>query len=225
MVSSYFKRLIPFLCIVFCFNGLNAQSGKPIKEILVVFASSAKFPFVDLFKNGFREELLKNKAYEYDLSFEFVDHRFIGEEIFNEDIKKLFIDKYKDNLPDAVVYVANTPANFKLNLKEIFPRIPVILACEGYTYKDKFQIPDGYVGAAGVLELKNTLDIILKLQPKTRKVNVIVGNMDRENDWIAKDSSIFNLYEDRLEFESMHQKSLSELLETVKHSAPTTVNL
>ena len=219
------RRLIVCLLLVFLVQQLGAQHVKPSKKVLLVFASSAKFPFVDLFKNGFKDEMSKNKDFEYDLSLEFVDHRFIGEHAFNRDIKQLFIDKYKDDLPDLVVYVANSPDNFKLDLKAIFPHIPVILACEGYTYKDKFQIPDQYVGVAGVLELKHTIDVIKKLQPATAKINVIVGNMERENDWVAMDSAVFNLYKDKLKFEILQKMPLSHLIEKVRHSEPTTVNL
>lgn len=146
-------------------------------------------------------------------------------------LTKFLKKKYEDNLPDIIIHQIRNYKNDKyskyfFNYKEIFPNVPVLLTgADEFDNIIKTKLPDNYTGVFRKMDLKPSFDLILKTIPSTKKIYIVIGNTESENNFLNKTLKQIEQYKDKVKFEILQQQDVSEIFEKVKNAEKNSVIL
>ncbi len=135
-------------------------------------------------------------------------------------------EKYADRHPDLVIliYVGNVAIAGKL-LEQLFPGTPVILA--GFTEEE---IAPQHFGqwVSGIAQRVNpraSIDLILHLQPETRRIVVIGGTADVDRQVMDRAKDAARSFAGKVEFDFWDNLSMAQLRQAVSALPPHTAIL
>ncbi|HMF48691.1 MAG TPA: ABC transporter substrate binding protein, partial [Candidatus Saccharimonadales bacterium] len=135
-------------------------------------------------------------------------------------------EKYLDYPPDLVllIYVGNLGLAEKL-LKELFPGVPIVVV--GLTEE---KIPPGQLGThltglAQRSDPRGTIELVLRLQPETRRIVVIGGTAEVDTDVVSRVREAVRSLTGRAEFDFWTNRSISEMTQAVRSLPPQTAIL
>ena len=148
----------------------------------------------------------------------------------DESFRRLFRDylkgKYADNSPDVIIliYVGNLAITAKL-LEQMFPGVPVVVA--GLTEE---AVPVGSLGGhlTGVAQRSDpqgTIELMLGLQPETRRIVVIGGTAEVDTHVIGRARQAARSLTGRIEFDFWTNRPMSEITNAVRSLPPQTAIL
>ena len=148
----------------------------------------------------------------------------------DESFRRLFRDylkgKYADNSPDVIIliYVGNLAITAKL-LEQLFPGVPVVVA--GLTEE---AVPVGSLGGhlTGVAQRSDpqgTIELMLGLQPETRRIVVIGGTAEVDTHVIGRARQAARSLTGRIEFDFWTNRPMSEITNAVRSLPPQTAIL
>ena len=199
-------------------QAVPAQQVKPVKRVLILndlgFISSPGFAEVD--KAIFAG--LEKSPYQVELYYESLDLT-----LFPDDASRLrfwneFIQKYSDRKIDVIVAVGSASLRFVIDSQEEFLRkIPIVFCAVLGNAPERHETDKQFTGVVATLHPAETLDLALRLLPRTKRVVVVggVGKFDEAFQAIAKEG--FRSYESKLEFTYLTNLAMPDLLERLKH--------
>jgi signal transduction histidine kinase len=124
--------------------------------------------------------------------------------------------KYAGRKIDLVIAGLATGLDYALKYREtIFPGVPIIFCAVDEREVKARKLPPDVIGTPLRFDLTATLDLALRLHPKTRRVAVIAGNADMDAFWAAQARRLFRPYEGRLQFVYLTGLPLRDLLKRV----------
>ena len=135
-------------------------------------------------------------------------------------------EKYADQRPDLVMllYVGNLAAAGNL-LQYLFPETPVIVAglTEEEVRPNQFGRPIS--GIAQRLDPRASIELILRLQPETRRIVVIGGTAEVDRSVIERTKEAARSFAGRAEFDFWDNRTVAELHQAVSALPAKTVIL
>jgi PAS domain S-box-containing protein len=135
-------------------------------------------------------------------------------------------EKYAAQRPDLVIllYIGNLGTAGKL-LVQLFPGTPVIVA--GYTEEEVSPDQFGSLvsGIAQRVDPRATLELILRLQPETRRIVVIGGTAEIDRNVMDRVKDAATSFAGRVNFEFWDNRSMAELRPAVSALPPRTAIL
>jgi hypothetical protein len=150
--------------------------GKSLPRVLLLYSNDRLLPANLRFDSGFREVLDQGFGERYELFTEFLDAvRFPGEER-NDAMAASLRVRYKERPPHVLVAGGPEALDFFLNRRDsLFPRTPLVFG--GLRLRDRPDIKFGpdVAGMPMSLEIAPTLELVLRLRPRTREVVVLSG--------------------------------------------------
>ena len=173
--------LIVTIFITFVLFGAASTEAASPKHILFLHAQTEDFPAHKLFENGFKKQLqLANETAEY--SYDYLElTKFSPNPRYPEQLASFLKQKYLIRQPDLVVTHLGPAADFALKYgREIFPQAQFLLAADEVEGVSNHALPSGFGGVTGIFDIKNTIGLILQLQPDVRKIYVVIGDSERE---------------------------------------------
>lgn len=178
------------LCAVACViatTGAHAAEAGPAKWVLLISTGSRFSPGFALVDQVVLEALGKMGAGAVEVYPENLDILRFPSERFARIFSEYLAEKYAKQPLNLVilVYIGNLGTAGKF-LQQLFPKTPVIVA--GFTEekiaRDQF---GGLVsGIAQRVDPRATLELILRLQPETRRIVVIAGTAEIDRDVFNK---------------------------------------
>ena len=145
---------------------------------------------------------------------------------------KLLQLEFSEQKPDLIVPVSYSAMQFLLeDGKELFPGTPVVALFNARRLDElKQRIATGtagrdITGVASTDEPARTLDLILRLQPDTRRVVVVGGSSSVDKYWIDQLQHDFSPYGQTVEVTYLTGLTMNELLTRVAGLPPHTVIL
>lgn len=127
--------------------------------------------------------------------------------------------KYADRFIDVIV--ANSDASLNFFLKDrgnLFPQTPIVFVATKYPSKEEMATGPGLTGAVVLSTQRETLDLALRLHPRTQQVFVISGTLEHDKRIETLTRHELESYENRITITYLTDLSLEDLIAKAKNS-------
>jgi PAS domain S-box-containing protein len=217
------------LCALFFFAAVTTASGAESerdKRVLIISTGSRFSPGFALVDQGVLEGLAKILSARVETYAENLDILRFPTERFQRIFTEYLAEKYAEQRPDLIilVYVGNVGIAGKL-LQQMFPGTPIIVA--GFTEEEVRTDQFGPLvsGIAQRVDPRANLELILRLQPETRRIVVIGGTAEVDRNVLNRAREAARSFVGRVEFEFWDNRSMPELRKGVTALPPQTAIL
>jgi PAS domain S-box-containing protein len=171
-----------------------------------------------LVQRGIRSIFAAQSAEQVDVYDEYLELAGVAP----NDLLKLQVEflrrKYAGRKVDLVITWVSPALDFALEHRpEIFPGVPIVFSTIEEREIKSRKLPPDVIGVPIALDQKGTLDLALRLHPKTRHVFVIAGTNKFDRYWESQAREEFHPYESEREFVYLSGLKLNELKERVAH--------
>jgi len=132
------------------------------------------------------------------------------------DLAEFLRKKYAGEKIDLVMAALASSLEFALEYRDqIFPDVPIVFMAVDQQEVQKHELPADVIGVPVKLDLAATLEVALRLHPKTRRVFVITGSAAFDAYWEGAARRTFAPYEGRVAFVYLSGLSMDDLLKRV----------
>jgi PAS domain S-box-containing protein len=208
-------RTIYVLCATVCLivtGGAHAAEVTPTKRVLILSTGSRLSPGFTLMDRAILKALGNNLSNPVDTYAENLDILRFPRDRFQRIFAGYLTEKYAEQPPDLIVlvFVGSLAVAGKL-LYEVFPGTPVVVAgaTEEDVRADQFRNP--VIGVASRVKPRATLELILRLQPETRRVVVVGGTAEVDRQVLDRVKEAARSFEGRVRFDFWDNRSMAEL--------------
>jgi len=205
-------------------QGVAEAQVKPVRRVLVLndlgIVSSPGFAEIDqaIFAG------LQKSSYQIEFYQESMELTLFPDEVSQRRFREEFIRKYSDRKPDVIITAGSDSLKFIAESDLRFLRDTPIIFC---TILGK--LPDGlspgmhFTGVLGTLQPEETLNLALRLLPRTRHVIVTGGMGQFDYRWEAIAKQRFHNYESKLDFTYLTDLTMPTLLERLRNLPNNTI--
>ncbi len=143
------------------------------KKVLIIHSYHSGLGWTDSIMSGIRDAFTQS-TYDIQLSAEYLDARRTVDPEGTRAIRAFLLSKLKRAAPDLVIVSDNAAFNFILKERaSLFPDVPVVFCGVNDFRPDMLSGQHGITGVAEDSSIPETVDIALRLHPKTKKIVVI----------------------------------------------------
>ena len=196
-----FRRSLFCLAMIWSVAGLAAETpaAEPQKIVLALYGGRPDLPANFVVDDILRSTLEKELGSHLDFYAEFLDASRWPEAETESAVHDYLRHRYAQKRPSVIIAVAQPAISFmRLYGEELFPGVPIV----AFGARDMLRDWDPrhpITAALSRIEIKGTLELALRLQPRTREVLLISG-VSPSDQW----------------FESLARNQLTELENRVK---------
>jgi PAS domain S-box-containing protein len=174
---EFFRRSLFCLTMIWSVAGLavEAPAVQPQKIVLALYGGRPDLPANFVVDEIIRSTLAKELGPRFDFYAEFLDAARWPEAETESAVHDYLRRRYAQKRPSVIIAVAQPAINFmRLYGDELFPGIPIV----AYGVLDMLRDWDPrrpLAAALSKVDIKGTLELALRLQPRTREVLLISG--------------------------------------------------
>ena len=165
-----------------------------------------------------------NSKKNIDVKIQYLNSGYNFEKKYSQLVYELCKYKFKNTKFDVVITLDNNAFEF---LKEygdtLFPSTPVVF-CGVYNFnKSMISEKPFFTGLSKSLDIQSTINMALKLQPRTKQVFIITGKNSKGI--IAKNiiEGLVHLYKDKVKFLFSDEENITKLKEKVNNLPKDTI--
>jgi signal transduction histidine kinase len=199
-----------------------AHAQPPPKLVLLVHGGTELFPGNHDFDAAIREKLFSRASIKVEAHSEYLESEEFGEAAFTS-LRQAIEIKFRGRSFDLVIANTSTALQFVLRYRdELFRGVPVVFAAVNLppaVVEGKVAGVTGIVRAASIAE---TVELILKLHPGTRRVHVIRYGPTLPGYHEHTEQS-FAPFSSRVKVTFSEETTVSEMLATLKTLPPDTI--
>lgn len=153
-----------------------------------------------------------------DYSYEYLEWtRHSSDAAYPESVAAYLRQKYARQKPNLVLVVGGQIAKFAADRSsELFPQVPMIFTGNTLSASDLSQISASYTSLTESYDIRKAIELILQIQPKTKKIYWVIGNSEPERRLMARESRLLQSFGDRVDFEYLAKLTVPQLLERVR---------
>jgi signal transduction histidine kinase len=217
------------LCVIACLivtGGAHAAEDGRAKRVLLISTGTRFSPGFALVDQGVLEALGKMESAKAEVYGENLDIVRFSAERFGRIFSEYLKEKYAEQPPDLIIlaFVGNLGIAGKL-LLQLFPGTPLIVA--GVTEEEIRRDQFGALvsGVALRVDPSATMELVLRLQPETRRIVVIGGTAEVDRVVLNRVKEVARSFKGRIEFDFWDNRTMAELRQTVSALPPQTVIL
>jgi PAS domain S-box-containing protein len=206
--------------------------GNPPKRVLLLYSFDNDEGMYTAFDHTLRAELRSGVRDRVEFYTEYLDLVRFPSPAHTANLVKLLNLEFSDQKPDLIVPVSYSAMRFLLEEgKELFPGVPAVALFNARRLDEvQRRIATGtagrdITGVASTDEPARTLDLALKLQPDTQRVEVVVGCSPVEKFWVDQLKQDFQPYRQRVEVDFLTGLTMNDVLRRVAELPPHTVVL
>ena len=196
----------------------------PVPRVLLLYSDDRLLPAGLRFDAGFRDTLEQGLGERYDLFTEFLNADRFPDEARQDAMAEALRVRYRKSPPQVLVAGGEEALRFFMKRRDsLFPGTPLVFGGVGLRGEPTDWIPPDIAGVPISQEIAPTLDLALRLRPKTREVVVISGSaaFDRKGDALARKD--FKPFESRVQVTYWNDLPFAELTRRISALAPETV--
>src|SRR4029434_8881625 len=162
------------------------------------------------------QALAKSESGPVDVYPENLDILRFPTERFARIFSEYLAEKYSEQPPDLIVFVyignLGTAAKF---LQQLFPTTPLVVA--GFTEEEvpRDQFGSLVSGIAQRVDPRATIELILRLQPETRRIIVIGGTAEVDRNVFDRVKEAARSFAGRVDFQFWNNQRMTELPQSV----------
>ena len=205
---------------------VHAADGDLGKRVLMISAGSRFAPGFVLAEEHALETLRRLGPDQIEFYSEALDIVRFPSDSYRRLFRNYLSEKYAANPPDLIIliYVGNLGVAEEL-FKKLFPGVPVVVA--GFTEEkiSENQLGPHVHGVAQRVDPRGTIDLILRLQPDTRRIVVIGGTAEVDRQVISRTQEAARSYSTQVEFNFWTGRPMAEISNAVKSLPPQTAIL
>ena len=214
---------LAFLFAVFCVAWFNAAVGGPIqafsapkKTVLVLYGDPLSAPADRMTEQGLTAGLSSEHASDLQVFSEYLDLMRFPASRYGEDIVRYLRARYGTRKPDVLITVTNTTLQFTLDHRdELFPGVPIVFANVDHREVEAKERPPDITGLWMAWDYQRTLELALRLQPKTREVVCVSGTGDEEQPWNNEARKVLERFASRVSSRWLDELPLQAVLDEV----------
>ena len=174
---------------VFCVACFNTAAGRPVealsapkKTVLVFYGHPLSLPANRLMEQGLTAALSNADAWDLEVFSEYLDLARFPAARYGDDIVPYLRARYATRKPDVLIVVSNITLQFVLDHRdELFPGVPIVFTGVDHREVEGKEMPPDVTGLWMAWDYQRTLELALRLQPKTREVICVAGTSRRAN--------------------------------------------
>ena len=219
------SKLLPLLFIALGFSLYAAAQDEPARRILVLNADGFLFPAINVIDQAIYKALM-NSPVRLELYYEHMDANLFPDPSDQQRFRDFYIRKYENRRPDVVITVGPLPLRFMLDThQKAFAGVPVIFCLQNGTVSSDAVTDPDFTGVDSDIAPVETLEVALRLRPRTKHVIVAGGSDDYDKQTEAVLKRQLHVYEDRLDFVYLTDLAMPDLLERLRHPPANSVIL
>jgi signal transduction histidine kinase len=207
--------LAAFLGLVPCTPAVGVESTR---RVLVLYPVSDGQPGILLFDQSLRSIFRSSGREKIEVYNEFLDAARFADDRYQRQLAGFLNQKYAGRKIDLIIPALAPSLDFVLKYREeLLPGVPVIYAAIEQREAKARNLGPGVIGVPMKVDLEATLEVALRLHPRTRRVAVVAGKSKTDSYWVAQAREAFRGYEGKVEFVYLIGLPLDELLREVAH--------
>ena len=188
------------------------------RRVVLLFDERVELPGMSRLDAEFIRTLQANSADPVEVYREAMDLSRFGSDTYKSSLRDFFRTKYADKKIDVAVAVMAPAFDFLSSYGNlIFPGIPIVFCGLERKQLGNKPLPPNWYGVLVKRELAPTLDIVLRIHPKTREIVVVSGTSEFDNTISAEAQNEFRAYESRLAFTYLSDLPFQSLLQILSH--------
>ena len=197
-------------------NEANTALGLKSKRVVVLTEVGISSPAIasvdhDLYTG------LQESPYRIEFYSEYLETSLSPDGASQADIQDSFIRTYQLRKPDVIVTVGPTPTKVMVDAHErFFPGVPIVFCCSSEYQADYPKLDAHFTGAWLDFDTDKTVQLALRLLPKTNQVVVVGGTSSFDQHLLGEVKKAQNKYEARLQFTYLTNLPLEEIVDRVK---------
>jgi hypothetical protein len=177
-----------------------AAGSEGHKAVLVLYAEQRLLPAHFILDESIRSTISAGSSGPVDFYSEYLDLTRFPRARYKQEMVDFFRRKYAGRKIDLIIPVTVQALDFLLKSRaELFPGAPVVFAGVEQRQIEGRELGPNVTGVVALWDVVGTLDVALRLQPKTRRVVVVGGTSSFDRAREADARSALRKYEGRVE--------------------------
>jgi len=198
-------------------DGHAQQFVRPIR-VLVLNWDEKDYPANVDFERRFQASLRLAARGPVEFYSESVQSSRFPGEVQSKLLHNYIRRKYADRPIDVVVPRTTVPLNFLFKYRrDLFPHTPIVFAATSHPGAAQLKSGAGATGVVFVNSYRKTLDLAVKLHPRTERVFIVSGTPGREKSFEQMARSQLRGYESKAAIIYLTDLTLEELMVRIKH--------
>ena len=218
LIGRFLGRALPYTLLACWLAVPPAPAGAaeaPQKRVLLLYTARRDAPGTSAVEKTLQKSLNDGLAGGLDYYNEYVDVASFPEQSYQSALRDFLRRKYARNQFDLIVTVGGTSLNFIVRYgAELFPGVPVVFLGPGAHTVRGLRLGPNFTGQVERLDLLGSVDVALRLQPRTRRVFVVSGASESDRFYETLARQQLREFEGRVELIYLAGLPLKELLKT-----------
>lgn len=209
--------LVVFAVLLAAVAGMPAfGAGSPPKQLLILHSYHKGYKWTDDVSRGV-EAALQNEGRGVRVRHEFMDTKRFSDPAYFELLYQTYKHKFGNSRFDVITASDNDAFNFLLKHRDdLFPGTPVVFCGVNYFEPSQLRGAKLFTGVNEAPDVKATLDLALKLHPKTRRIVVINDTTTTGLVMHREITKLIPAYRGRVAFTFLEEAEMPEILATVQ---------
>ncbi|GAB6058476.1 sigma 54-interacting transcriptional regulator [Desulfonatronum parangueonense] len=229
LLAPLFSGLFLFvLALLLCLPPLPEAEAVPgtNKNVLVLFPGPSHLPAYALINQGIKSTFALSPDPHIEYYIEYMDfYRDLSPDHHNG-LLEFFRGKYSGVELDLVITIGSPALRFAVEHgDELFPLVPVVYAAVLPQELKQINLDENFTGVLAEVDFAGQLELILKVQPRTKWVVFITGVSTTDLALLGLFRNAAKPFTDRLEFTYLNHLPLEEIEAQVRELPPDTVVL
>ncbi len=218
-MQSIHQKSIHVLFLLMSFQFLlpmtsNSYAAGP-KNILILHSYHQGYKWTDDQQRGIMSAL-KPMTKGAKFYFEYMGTKWVADTSFFEQLRDVFKRRYANIPLDVIIATDNDAFNFLRKYRdEMFGAVPVVFCGVNWLKPEDLQGRSLYTGVNEDADIKDNIDLMLRLHPRTTDIYVI-ADLTTTGQLIHHElQEVFPLYKDRVAFHVLDDMQMPQILEKV----------
>ncbi len=191
------------------------------RQVVLLFDERVELPGLSLLDAELVRTLRSNSTEPIEIYREVMDLSRFGSSSYKTLLRDFLHAKYADKKIDVVVAIMAPAFEFLLAYGDlIFPGTPIVFCGVDRIQLGTRSLPSNVYGVLMKRQFAPTLELVLRLHPRTENVVVVSGTSEFDTMLLAQAQKEFRPYEKRVSFTYLSQLSLEQLLATLSRLPP-----
>ena len=210
-------RITTLVCAALVLSGGMEAQTRPTRRVLILNETGTWYPAINTIDQGIRAGL-QDAPYRLEFYREYMETVLFPDPETQQEFRNFYLRKYQNRKPDVIIAVGPSPLQFILKTHErAFAGVPVIFCLPYGPLPDTLTLDPGITGVTNVVEPAATLEVALRLKPKTKHVIIIGGTstLDRQTEAMIQQG--LRSHTDRLDISYLINLTMPALLTRLRH--------
>jgi len=224
-VIRHFWIPLAALAALVLFHSIAAAPKKEVRRILILNEVGTSYPATKTIDEGI-QTALQNSPYQLEFYSEYLDTILFPDPAAQQELRDFYLRKYQNRKPDVIITVGPSPLEFMLEVHQrAFSGVPIIFCLPHGNVPGTPALDSNFTGVENDMAPAETLEIALRLQPRTKHVVVVSGVSDFDKQGQASAKQQMKAFTNRVDFMYLTDLAMPDLLERLRQLPSHTVVL